>query len=291
MIWLIGNKGMLGTELSLMLKKRKLDFVGTDREVDITNPEALATFLETQKTSGIPVTLIVNCAAYTAVDKAEDDIELCTKLNVEGPTNIAFAAHSCGANLLHISTDYVFNGKGERPYTEEDETDPIGVYGRTKRDGELAAIAQNPNTWVIRTSWLYGVHGNNFVYTMLKLMNERSNISVVDDQRGSPTWAKDLCEAICDFAENKPPFGFYHFSNMGNITWFDFAKEILALGTESALIDTTKPCKVYPCTSAEFPAKVTRPAYSVLDKTKIQAVLNKPIPDWKISLQKFLYEC
>ena len=289
-IWLIGNKGMLGTELSLLLEKTSLPYLVSDLEIDITRPASLKSFAEENK----PIAWIINCAAYTAVDRAEDDAETCSRLNTLGASNIAACAKSIGARLIHISTDYVFDGKARFPYREDDETNPTGVYGLTKRDGELAVTENNPNSYIIRTAWLYGKHGNNFVHTMLRLMNERSEVKVVDDQRGSPTWTFDLASLIISFireaARGKPaPSGIYHFTNEGEITWFDFAKEIYRQGREQGRI--VNECTVKPCTSAEFPAKVKRPAYSVLDKTKIKTALGITIPLWNESLRKFLETC
>ena len=289
MIWLIGNKGMLGTEFSLLLEKQSIPFVGTDREVDIANPAALEKFAQAQS-----FTWIINCAAYTAVDKAEDDAETCRRLNTLGAGNIAACAKKTGARLIHLSTDYVFDGTGNRPYTEDDATAPIGVYGVTKRDGELSVMKNNPRSYIIRTAWLYGKHGNNFVHTMLRLMNERDELKVVNDQRGSPTWAFDLASALlaviatADSGKNIP-FGIYHYTNEGNITWFDFAKEIYRQGREQGRV--SKDCAVKPCASAEYPAKVKRPAYSVLDKSKIKAALGIDIPAWDKSLKEFLQTC
>jgi dTDP-4-dehydrorhamnose reductase len=289
MIWLIGCKGMLGTELSLLLEKYGFPFAGTDREVDIIDPAALENFAQDQ-----PVAWIINCAAYTAVDKAEDDVETCRRLNTLGAANIAACAPKIGARLIHISTDYVFDGTGKRPYREDDATAPTGVYGLTKRDGELAVIENNPRSFIIRTAWLYGEYGNNFVHTMLRLMNERDEVKVVDDQRGSPTWAFDLASAVLavikavDSGKNIP-FGIYHYTNEGNISWFDFAKEIYHQGRELGRIG--KDCAVKPCTSAEYPAKVKRPAYSVLDKSKIKTTLGMDIPAWDKSLKEFLRIC
>jgi len=291
MIWLIGNKGMLGTELSLLLKKSGYPFIGTDREVDITTTVALSDFIHTQQNKKQPIDWIINCAAYTAVDKAEDDIDLCRKLNTTGAGNIASCAKSVDAKLIHISTDYVFNGQGNKPYTEEDTTDPIGIYGLTKRDGEIKVLEENKNTYIIRTAWLYGRYGNNFVHTMLKLMKERDTVKVVNDQRGSPTWAFDLAEAIITFIKTKEacknvPYGIYHFTNEGEISWFDFAREIYVQGRALGIL--TKDCDVMPCTSSEFPAKVKRPAYSVLNKNKIKTALEINIPTWEKSLKEFL---
>ncbi|MDR0456006.1 MAG: dTDP-4-dehydrorhamnose reductase [Treponema sp.] len=285
-IWLIGNKGMLGTELSLLLEKSGLPFVGTDCEIDITDTAALEQFAKKQS-----VGWIINCAAYTAVDRAEEDAENCRRLNTLGAGNIATCAKSIGARLIHISTDYVFDGNGNRPYREDDATNPIGVYGLTKREGELAILENNPRSYIIRTAWLYGRHGNNFVHTMLRLMNERDEIKVVNDQRGSPTWTFDLASAVLAFIKNVDagkdiPFGIYHYTNEGNITWFDFAKEIFRQGREGGQI--VKDCAVKPCTSAEYPAKVKRPVYSMLDKSKIKAALGIEVPAWEKSLTEFL---
>ena len=290
MIWLVGCRGMLGMELSLLLEKNGVPFTGTDCEVDITDAAALEKFSGNQ-----PLSWIINCAAYTAVDKAEDDVETCRRLNVLGATNIASCAKSIGARLIHISTDYVFDGKGIaerdviRPYREDDITNPIGVYGLTKCDGEIAVMENNPRSFIIRTAWLYGKHGNNFVSTMLRLMNERDEINVVNDQKGSPTWAYDLSVAILAFIKSDISFGIYHYTHDGDITWFDFANEIFRRGRELGLVK--KDCAVKPCTSAEYPAKVKRPAYSVLDKSKIKNVPGISIPLWDESLREFLKIC
>ncbi|MDR1106424.1 MAG: dTDP-4-dehydrorhamnose reductase [Treponema sp.] len=298
MLWLIGDKGMLGTELARLLEKREIPFAGTDREVDITDPAALAAFAASIRETPA---WIINCAAYTAVDRAEDDGEACRRLNVLGAANIAKAAGDCGARLIHISTDYVFDGKGvydeslrgPRPYREDDETNPIGVYGLAKRDGENAVMENSKNAYIIRTAWLYGRYGANFVHTMLRLMKERDTVKVVNDQRGSPTWAFDLASAVLTLVNavnggEKVPFGIYHYTNEGNISWFDFAREIYSQGRRLGLLP--KDCTVQPCTSAEFPARVTRPEYSALDKAKIRAALGLAIPEWNKSLEKYLAE-
>ena len=291
MIWLIGNKGMLGSELSLLLKESGLPFTGTDREVDITSPTALNDFVEVQAQ---PISWIVNCAAYTAVDKAEDDADACRRLNVLGAANIAACAESAGARLIHISTDYVFDGVAVQPYREDAPTNPVGVYGLSKREGEIAVMGNNPRSYIIRTAWLYGKYGNNFVNTMLRLMNERDEIKVVDDQRGSPTWAFDLSSMILTLVQavdsgREVPFGIYHYTNEGNVSWFDFAKEIYRQGLEQGCLK--KECRVKPCTSAEYPAKVKRPVFSVMDKSKIKSALGIEIPLWESSLKEFLKIC
>jgi dTDP-4-dehydrorhamnose reductase len=284
--WIIGNKGMLGTELSLLLEQNHIPFIGTDREVDITNLAALTDFA-----SSHPVNWIINCAAYTAVDKAEDDETACRLINTSGPANIAAAAKVHGARLIHISTDYVFDGTGNKPYTEEDATCPTGIYGSSKRDGEIAVLENNPSSYILRTAWLYGKHGNNFIHTMLRLMSEREDIKVVNDQYGSPTWAFDLAQTIISLMQQADggctiPCGIYHYTNEGICTWFEFAQAIYTEGKK--LNRLTKPCTVNPCTSAEYPAKVKRPAYSVLDKTKIKKTLHIEIPHWETSLKEYL---
>jgi dTDP-4-dehydrorhamnose reductase len=292
MIWLIGDKGMLGTELSRVLDQRGLAHTGTDREVDIADPAALRRFAE-QQAKKTPFTWLVNCAAYTAVDNAEDDRDACCRLNVEGPGNIARPAGEIGARVLHVSTDYVFNGKGTRPYREDDPTDPVGVYGLSKRDGEAAVFAHSDAAYIIRSAWMYGQYGNNFVSTMLRLMAERDTLRVVNDQRGSPTWANDLANTVAELILRSDrgdlPYGIYHYTNGGDITWFEFAKEIHTQGRVLGLL--TRDCAVIPCTSAEYPAKVTRPAYSVLDKSKIQRALGISLSPWDTSLWKYLEIC
>lgn len=284
MIWLIGNKGMLGTDLSLALARAGIESVGSDREVSILDPAALAAFA-----AGKKLEWIVNCAAYTAVDKAEDDAEACARLNAEGPENIARLARSIGARMLHISTDYVFGGKGTRPYLEDDPVAPDSVYGRTKAEGETRVRAACPDNVVLRTAWLYGEHGPNFVYTMLRLMRSKDRIGVVADQRGSPTWSVDLAAAIVRIvASSSPRFGNYHFTDGGETTWHEFALEILKLGRETGILE--RDCAVDALTTDQYPSKVRRPAYSVLSKQAIVRDYGVEVPDWRSSLRRFIAE-
>ena len=308
MIWLIGNKGMLGSEVSRQLEEAKLPFVGTDKEIDITNPDALENFAnniltESYFPSDLPhserrITWIINCSAYTNVEKAEEDVELAEKLNAQGPLNIARLARKIGSKLIHISTDYVFNGKGTEPYTEDMKKEPLGVYGKTKSQGE-DAIQKEMNTYfILRTAWLYGFDGKNFVYTMTNAMNKRDSVKVVADQKGSPTCAVDLAQVIIKiitktdkakgfFGKNSvPSFGVYHFTDEGETTWYDFTQEIYRLGKKYGRI--TSDCSVNPCTTEEYGAKVERPAYSVLSKVKIAKELKIKIPQWQVSLEKFI---
>ena len=283
MIWLIGCKGMLGTEIARQLSENKIDFVGTDIDVDITNPQALAKFVK-----GKDISYIINCSAYTAVDKAESDADFAKKLNEDGPRNIANLANQIHAKMIHISTDYVFDGTGTEPYTEDMSVAPIGVYGRTKAAGE-AAVKQNlKEYYIIRTAWLYGWAGKNFVYTMIKAMNTHDSVKVVNDQKGSPTFASDLAEVIIMIVKNpNTPYGTYHCTDIGEITWWDFTNEIKKIGTELGLV-TNKQCAVNPCTTEEYPTPAKRPAYSVLSKEKIQKTLDIKLSDWRKSLRKFM---
>lgn len=291
MIWLIGNKGMLGTELTLLLKEKGLSFIGTDKEADITDKKALREYVSCHTSENKKIKWIVNCAAYTAVDKAEDDIDLCKSVNEAGAGNISAISKEIDAVMIHISTDYVFNGKNSIPYTEENETDPIGVYGLTKRDGEIKVLKENEKSYIIRTAWLYGEHGNNFVHTMLRLMKEKESVSVVNDQKGSPTWAYDLAQSIIELIKQTDegktiPYGIYHYTNEGEITWYEFSKEIYKQAKTAGILE--KDCEIKPCTSAEYPAKVKRPAYSVLSKSKIKTMLKMDIPAWNESFKNFL---
>jgi dTDP-4-dehydrorhamnose reductase len=287
MIWITGATGMLGNELSRLFKNCGIAHTGTGSEVDITNKAALFSFA-----AGKSITWIINCAAYTAVDKAEDDAAACRRINTDGTAYLAEVARSIDAKLVHISTDYVFNGNGALPYREDDPTDPTGVYGLSKRDGEARLLAEYGAAFIIRTAWLYGEYGKNFVATMLRLMKERNSISVVSDQRGSPTWTFDLAHTIITLIEKHDripvPYGIYHFTGEGTCTWFEFARAIYAKGRGLGLL--TKECTVNPCTSAEYPAKVKRPLYSVLDKTKITGALDITIPSWEASLENFLWK-
>ncbi|PKL08144.1 MAG: dTDP-4-dehydrorhamnose reductase [Spirochaetae bacterium HGW-Spirochaetae-7] len=280
MIWLTGNKGMLGTELSLLLKAKNLSFVGTDRDVDILDAVALENFAD-----GKGITTIINCAAYTAVDKAEDEEALALRLNAEGPGNIARLGAHIGARVIHVSTDYVFSGNGTKPCLESDPVSPTGAYGRTKAEGERRVFSAAPDSIIIRTAWLYGKHGPNFVATMIKLMAAKDEIGVVADQRGSPTWAYDLSCAIADIAVRPDfPAGIYHYTGDGETTWYDFAQEIQRLGRVHGLLDHD--CRVRPLSTDQYPTKTRRPAYSVLSKDKIKSQ-GIPIPHWEFSLQAF----
>jgi len=282
MIWLIGNKGMLGTELGLILAAKGLEHFGSDRECDITDLAALRSGAR-----GKRIEWIVNCSAYTAVDKAEEEEALARRINATGAENIAIVASEIGARMIHISTDYVFGGEGTRPYLEDEPVAPAGAYGRTKAEGEALVRSACPRHFILRTAWLYGRYGKNFVYTMLRLMGEKGEVDVVSDQRGSPTWAHDLAAAIATIAESRSEaYGNYHYTNSGETNWFEFAREIERLGGKYGLLK--KGATVRPLTSAQYPSKVKRPSYSVLSKEKTERAFGIAPPPWQASLEAFI---
>ena len=277
-VLITGANGQLGNEMrrQSVLHQQHQFFFTDVAELDICDKKAVDDFV---KDNAIEV--IVNCAAYTAVDKAEDNVELCDKLNHIAPCYLAEAAQKYGATLIQISTDYVFDGTAHKPYTEEEETCPKSVYGRTKVSCEHDIMKLCARTMIIRTAWLYSIFGNNFVKTMIKLGREREQLGVVFDQIGTPTLAADLASAIYTAINKGIVPGIYHFSNEGVCSWYDFALAIHRL----AGITT---CDVRPLHTDEYPAKAPRPHYSVLDKTKIKQTYGIKIPHWEVSLEKCL---
>ncbi len=287
MIWLVGDKGMLGTELAAVLRSRGMAFVGSDREVDIRDLAALRRFLRERAAQGAGLDWILNCSAYTAVDRAEEEEEVAREINAVGAGNLAAVAQERGAAIVHVSTDYVFRGDGARPYVESDPIDPAGAYGRTKAEGERRVAAACQRHFIVRTAWLYGRHGPNFVYTMLKLMRARDAVSVVADQLGTPTWAFDLANAMADLvSRDAARFGVYHFTNEGQTSWHGFAAEIQRLGRALGIL--SRDCAVNAITSDQYPSKVKRPAWSVLSKEKIAEELGIVPQEWRASLRSFL---
>ena len=275
-ILLTGCNGQLGNEIQLLEKDYgQHRFFNTDvAELDITNQLAVADFVGRNEIDGI-----INCAAYTAVDKAEDNKELCTTLNTVAPAYLAAAVEKRGGWIVQVSTDYVFNGKAHKPYVETDTPSPDSVYGSTKLAGELGVQKFCKRAMVIRTAWLYSTFGNNFVKTMIRLGKERAELGVVFDQIGTPTYAGDLAKAIMTAVEKGIKPGVYHFSNEGVISWYDFTKAIHRI----AGITT---CKVRPIHTSEYPTPANRPHFSVLDKTKIKETYDMEIPYWEESLHK-----
>ncbi len=272
-----GAKGQLGTELADKADRSKYELVLADmEEFDLTHEASTVSFLEKARPE-----IIINCAAYTQVDAAEANEELAKKVNADAPAVLADWCAKNGARFIHISTDYVFSGKHFLPYAEEDEPDPQSAYGRTKLEGENRALESNKGTIIIRTAWLYSPYGKNFVKTILKLTAEKEEIKVIADQIGSPTSAADLARAILALLERADAIGIHHFTNEGVASWYDFAYEI-ASASGSA-------CHVLPIKTSEYPTPAKRPAYSVLDKSKIKKLIG-PIRHWREALQECLEE-
>ncbi|MGO3792789.1 MAG: dTDP-4-dehydrorhamnose reductase [Enterococcus gilvus] len=275
MILITGGHGQLGTELRHLLDEKKIEYVSTDADqLDITDKEGTYKFITEMKPK-----LIYHCAAYTAVDKAEDEgKELDELINVDGTRNVAEAAKAAGAMLIYISTDYVFDGtKKDGMYQVGDATNPLSEYGRTKLLGEQAVQEIMEDYYIIRTSWVFGIYGHNFIYTMQNLAKTHDRLTVVNDQFGRPTWTRTLAEFMTFVIETNAPFGVYHLSNENSCSWYEFAKEILK--------DTK--VEVAPVTSEEYPQKATRPQYSIMDLSKAKA-LGFEIPTWQEALASFL---
>ena len=275
-ILVTGANGQLGSEMRKLGAVSPNEYIFTDvQELDITNKEAVMSFVEQNG-----VNIIVNCAAYTNVDKAEDDEATAELINATAVGNLAEAAKAVDGTLFHVSTDYVFGADGNTPRSEDMPTNPLGVYGKTKLKGEQAIAAVGAKAIIIRTAWLYSEFGNNFLKTMLRLTAEKESLNVVFDQVGTPTYAGDLALVIFSIIEGNlyaGNEGIYHFSNEGVCSWYDFANEIaIAAGNIN--------CNIQPCHSSEFPSKVTRPPYSVLDKTKIKQTFGVDIPHWRDSM-------
>lgn len=274
-ILITGCNGQLGNEMQLLeAANPQYQFFNTDaKELDITDKNAINSYVDTHA-----IDVIVNCAAYTAVDKAENDRQQATALNAEAPAYLAAAMSRRGGALIQISTDYVFDGTHHVPYVETDTPCPDSVYGSTKLAGEIAAQRICPRTMIIRTAWLYSTFGNNFVKTMIRLGREKNELGVIFDQIGSPTYAADLAALIMTAINKGIVPGVYHFSNEGVISWYDFTKAIHRIAG-------IKDCHVRPIHTEEYPTPAKRPHYSVLDKTKVKQTFGIEVPYWEDSLE------
>jgi dTDP-4-dehydrorhamnose reductase len=277
-----GASGQLGQALQFIQRKYpEIQFIfASSADLDITNEEKVASFFESNQ-----IDFCINAAAYTAVDKAESESEKANIVNVIGPENLAKACKASGATLIHISTDFVFDGTSSKPYSEEDPTNPIGIYGQTKLNGEKKVADNCTRYYIIRTSWVYSQFGNNFMKTMLRLAQDRDTLNVVNDQIGTPTNAVDLAEAIVAIIKHpnsseEQNSGIYNFSNEGICSWFDFAKEIFRINAI--------PITVNPIPTEAYPTPAKRPVYSVLDKSKIKAIFDINIKSWQESLLQTL---
>nr|WP_319397890.1 dTDP-4-dehydrorhamnose reductase [uncultured Carboxylicivirga sp.] len=282
-ILVIGSEGQLGNEIkSLYTQITEAEFTFTTLDtLDVTDNDALINQIKADSYD-----YIINCTAYTAVDKAESDQELADKINHLALKTIGEVSASIGAKVVHVSTDYVFDGTHFKPYNEDEPTSPNSVYGKTKLQGEIALNNANPESIIIRTSWLYSTHGNNFVKTMLKLGAERDELNVIFDQVGTPTYAADLAKIILHIIKKDITFeipfqrGVYHYSNEGVCSWYDFTKAIHEIANIT--------CNVKPIESKDYPTAAPRPHYSVLNKTKIKTIYKVDIPYWKDSLKECL---
>ncbi|WP_413476761.1 dTDP-4-dehydrorhamnose reductase [Latilactobacillus fuchuensis] len=274
-ILITGANGQLGTELRHLLDEKQIEYVGTDAaELDITDAVAVTTYFEANQPK-----IVYHCAAYTAVDAAEEEPgkSINYKVNVIGTQNIANAAEAIGATLIYISTDYVFDGTNDQMYTEDTPAAPKNEYGRTKLAGEEAVVNTMSKYYIIRTSWVFGEYGKNFVYTMLNLAKTHDHLTVVSDQVGRPTWTRTLAEFMTYALENNVPYGLYQLSNDNSCTWYEFASEILK----------DKAVEVSPVTSEEYPQKAYRPRHSIMDLSKIKAT-GFEVPTWQDALHKFM---
>ncbi|MDE5941540.1 MAG: dTDP-4-dehydrorhamnose reductase [Muribaculaceae bacterium] len=279
-ILVTGANGQLGSELRKQLDSEFPDsviYTGSDI-LDLTDLKAVEAFVANND-----ITHVVNCAAYTAVDRAEEEKMQCAQVNIDAVKNIALAADAIGAKIIHISTDYVFDGTNHRPYKESDKVNPISQYGTTKRKGETALLALAPEAIIIRTSWLYSPYGNNFVKTMLRKAETQSEVRVVCDQIGTPTYTRDLAKAIVRILRSHQWVpGIYHFSDEGAASWYDFAQAIFRIARRDV--------KVTPISTEDYPTPATRPFYSLLDRSRIKATYGVEIPHWEEALTDCLRE-
>lgn len=286
-VLVLGHRGMLGRDLLARLQSSGRPAIGLDvEEIDITQAQDVRSIIEDHHPA-----LVINCAAYTAVDRAESEPDLAFAVNRDGPGNLADVCHDPGIPLIHISTDYVFDGKADRPYRETDAVNPINVYGRSKWEGEQVVRTRLARHLIVRTAWLYGVHGQNFVKTILKLARDREELRVVADQYGGPTWTGDMSDALVAMTSQvltdsgSIQWGTYHYCNAGATTWYDLARLIVEEARQNELLKVNR---VVPISSAEYPLPTPRPAYSVLDCTKIKRVFGITPRPWAIALADML---
>lgn len=276
-----GAKGQLGTDVMAELKSNNIEAVGIDREeLDIVDAKACEEFFD-KANAEKRIDAVIHCAAYTAVDKAEDEQELSYNINALGTKNIATACKKFDMKLMYISTDYVFNGQGERPWEPDDEREPLNVYGRTKYEGELFVEEITKKYFIVRIAWVFGIAGNNFIKTMLKLAKERDSLTVVDDQIGSPTYTADLSKLLVSMIQTDK-YGRYHATNEGYCSWYEFAKEIFKVAGVTI--------NVAPVDSSAYPAKAKRPANSRMEKKKLDEMGFKRLPSWQDATRRYIEE-
>lgn len=278
-----GSAGQLGQDLVLLLQAQGHEVLGCDRqEMDITDLDQCVEII-----GGFAPDAVIHCAAHTAVDVAETDIDAAYLINATGSRNVALAAEKAGAKLVYISTDYVFDGMGTKPYHEYDNTDPQSIYGKSKRAGEVLVQSLSSKFFIVRTSWVYGKYGNNFVKTMLKLGQEKPLLQVVDDQKGSPTYTVDLANFLLELIQTEK-YGVYHASNTESCTWYEFTQAIFAEAEDILGLKFT--AKLEPCATEQFPRPAPRPQYSVMEHLAIRTNGFQDIRPWREGLRDFLLE-
>ena len=276
-ILVTGVKGQLGYDVCRILTERGIENRGVDIEdFDITDRDAVKQYIE-----DYAPTAVIHCSAFTAVDRAEDEVALCTRVNADGPRNIANAAEAIGAKMMYISTDYVFPGTGEQFYKPDDPTGPLSVYGKTKRMGEEAVRSITNRHFIVRISWVFGINGNNFIKTMLRLSETKTDLNVVCDQIGSPTYTYDLSRLLCDMIVTER-YGTYHATNEGVCSWAEFAAEIMQLAGKSTVI--------HPIPTSEYPTRASRPLNSRMSKDKLEENGFARLPHWRDALKRYLKE-
>lgn len=276
-ILVTGVKGQLGYDICRILTERGIENRGVDIEdFDVTDEAAVNNYIK-----DYAPTAVIHCSAFTAVDRAEDEVELCTRVNADGPSNIAKAAEAVGAKLMYISTDYVFPGTGEQFYEPNDPTGPLSVYGKTKLLGEEAVRSTTDRHFIVRISWVFGINGNNFIKTMLRLSETKTDLNVVCDQIGSPTYTYDLSHLLCDMIVTER-YGTYHATNEGVCSWAEFAAEIMQAAGKSTVI--------HPIPTSEYPTRASRPLNSRMSKDKLEENGFSRLPHWKDALKRYLKE-
>ncbi len=282
MIWLTGSRGMLGQEFFRIMKEKRIPFVGTDSDVDICDKQALNAFAEKK-----PFNMIIHCAGYTKVNRAETEKEAAYKLNVNGIMNICHIAHEKDALLIYFSTDYVYDGKKKNPYTEEDKPHPLNYYGQTKLLADEIVMKDLEKYYIFRISWLYSAFGHNFVKSIISTAQKQKSISVVNDQIGSPTYARKLAENIinCICKKKTGEYGLYNYTDEGALSWYEFSKEIIEEARSRDIIEHKVIIK--PIFSKDYYLTTKRPAYSELNKSKIKTKLQCPLKNWKSNLVAF----
>lgn len=280
-IWVIGAFGMLGSSVSSCLSEHKIDFLKSfKKDADITELESLRSFAKDKE-----ITHIINCAAYTKVDLAEKEEELAIRINVRGPENLGMVAKEISAKVMHFSTDYVFDGQTSHPYLETDSAAPLNTYGRTKWEGEQGLLKVFPDACIIRTSWLFGLNGPNFISKMIHLMQQKKEIQVASDQIGKPTFCGDLAQAAIELLDSS---GIYHFANYQTASWYDLTRTIYDEAKKRGFDINCE--KIIPITTDQFPSVAKRPQYSVLDTTKIETLLGKSPRPWEDAVKDYIHQ-